>query len=251
MNLKRFPIEAGEVSTSEYESTEILALCDMLKSCRRFFDVGANRGVYSYYANQVMQNGKIFCFEADPRNAAALRKHAAAWAAEGTNEIIVVNSIVSDVRGMRPFLTSHEDTVGSIFVTPAMMHHGRTETVELESVCLDDYFEADQATVVKIDIEGGEYRALLGAERLLAAENTSFLMEIHWWGDPDMKTAPSDVAKLFFRHGYTTKMVGTHWMFCKEGRLRSGISRMIHYPRFALELQGRNYLLNKLRSTRK
>jgi hypothetical protein len=41
-----------------------------------------------------------------------------------------------------------------------------------------------------MDIEGAEYRALLGSKRFWASLETTFLIEVHPWGDPERKRYP-------------------------------------------------------------
>jgi FkbM family methyltransferase len=194
----------------ENEAVEIEALASLLRDCKRFIDVGANIGQYTWFASQSLPGGEIVAIEADPRLVEELRVCAAGWASSSGTSITVIHAAIADQRGEIPFYRDADVTTGSIWNRPTAQ-----DVLTVPARRLDDLVDPGEATLVKIDIEGAEYRALLGARRLLDASNVSFLVELHGWGDPELKKYPVDVAMFMMRSGYSVRKVGTHYIFLR------------------------------------
>jgi hypothetical protein len=64
-----------------------------------------------------------------------------------------------------------------------------------------------------MDIEGAEWRGLKGSEKILAGKGTTFLIEIHPWGDSEYGKRPSDVFRFMRQQGYSVERLGSHWLF--------------------------------------
>ena len=138
-----------------------------------FVDVGANIGNYTLtLAKDAM---KIFSFEASPSNARIL---------EGfinraqLSNIELINMAVAGKSG---------DTI-SIFISPdATGNHSQfldyghgSETIA--SVSLDDFISKrniGKVDVIKMDIEGGEFDAIRGAEQLINRDHPLLLVEFN------------------------------------------------------------------------
>jgi hypothetical protein len=69
-----------------------------------------------------------------------------------------------------------------------------------------------------MDIEGGEYGAILGASQLLDGRDNVFLVELHVWGDQKRKKTVSDVLELFQRRNYEVSRYFDHYLFKKAKR---------------------------------
>ncbi len=164
------------------EQVEIQRLPEFLAGRSLFLDVGASLGQYTYYANQVMQGGRIIAFEADPDRFAELAHRCHEWQRQGTNSITVVHAAVGDGREPTAFFITGTHISGGFFPVPERASYNQ---VEVPQVLLDDYFEPGTKTLCKIDVEGAELRVLKGAEHHLASRNTTFMVEVTGWGDRD------------------------------------------------------------------
>src|SRR5580658_7195938 len=100
---------------------------------------------------------------------------------------------------------------------------------------LDSFYRPSRKTLIKIDIEGAEYRAVLGADRFLASDHTVFFIELHGWGDAEIRKYPLDVCTFFRRKGYGVRHVGhrvrNHYLFRKEGPVGRWVSYVSVLPR--------------------
>ena len=103
-------------------------------------------------------------------------------------------------------------------------------SVTVRTKPLDMMVEAKPKTVLKIDVEGFEYRVLLGAKRHLAMNDCRLLIEIHGWGDKEINKYPFDVLWLLFKLVFSPSRCGAaHYIFEKRpissrclGMLRCG-----------------------------
>lgn len=138
-----------------------------------FFDVGANVGNYSLTLAKDAR--KIFSFEASPSNASILEGfiHRAQL-----SNIELINMAVADRSG---------DTV-PIFISPdATGNHSQfidyghgSETIA--TVSLDDFISKHhigKVDVLKMDIEGGEFVAIRGAQKLINRDHPLLLVEFN------------------------------------------------------------------------
>ena len=81
-----------------------------------------------------------------------------------------VNLAASNVKETIEFLMSRANSGGSKrvpLIKKAMYYYDKPETVSVEAVRLDDYLEQAEFALVVMDIEGSEYFALQGMQRIL------------------------------------------------------------------------------------
>jgi FkbM family methyltransferase len=127
-------------------------------------DVGAFLGQYSLLAaRQVGAAGKVFAFEPDPRNVVYLARNVEQ---NGLGDrTTVVPKAVSDTSAEVAFYLDPEVGSGSSLV------YRRRRTVATETVrtvTLDEFLgNAITPDLIKLDIEGGEIRALGGMEKTI------------------------------------------------------------------------------------
>jgi FkbM family methyltransferase len=207
------------------EAAELAAFPEQIKSVSVFFDVGAAIGQYTKAANEEMRGGHIFAFEADPVRFERLKHNCAQWEKCSTNTITAVHAAVCDEDKPIAFMTP-EDSLrsGGLFI-PGMPGTQNEQDnwlkLSIPGISLDAFCEENKVTpdLVKMDIEGAEYRALIGAKNILRMHHCRFLVEIHPWGDLLAQKKPTDVFNLFAQHGYDFTRVERHWHF-EEARNR-------------------------------
>jgi FkbM family methyltransferase len=120
-----------------------------------FYDIGANVGYYSLLASNLIAPGKVFAFEPLPINVSYLRRHLDLN--HRTNvEVLVI--AVCDQEGEASFEQEETGSMGRLD------HQGelRVRTSTLDAMLRTQ--EIPPPNYIKMDIEGAEFRALLGAE---------------------------------------------------------------------------------------
>lgn len=191
----------------QIEKDEIDNLPILLDGCDLFIDVGASLGMYTFFANRFLNNATIIAIEADPDRFNELRRNCLKWEKEGNNSIIAVHAVAGDSNEKIQFFKTGTHISGSLFKVPGRFDNYKT--VEVNQVMLDDFYKYSTNTSIKIDVEGVEYRVLLGATRLLMDTNTKFSIGIHSWGDLGLQKTPMDLLRLLYLNKYTITKTST------------------------------------------
>ena len=100
-----------------------------------------------------------------------------------------------------------------------------SNAIRVGSITLDELYRPGQRTFVKIDIEGAEVPYLAVLQAFSGIINTTFLIELHPWEDPERKRYPLHLGAMMVLNGYKmTKIVPhyffrSHYIFTKSTRL--------------------------------
>lgn len=130
-----------------------------------FYDLGANRGLYTCLAGKVIESGEIHAFEPNPIAASDLQKNIQQNDLSST--VTVHQKAVSNTAGEVPFLVRPESTGNTLQTT---IVEDDAETITVKSVSLDDFIVENgipNPTIMKIDIEGAELDALKSMKKSL------------------------------------------------------------------------------------
>lgn len=195
------------------ERDEIEGLPSLLVGKLTFVDVGASFGQYARCANDIIRSGHIIAIEADPPGTVIYVRPAKSWPPNNTVETI--HAAISDVTGTIPFFVNGEIS-GSGFVSKGRefdIPSLQWKEIAVNAVTLDDVLKDRHPDFIKIDIEGFEYRAILGARDILRQQRCVFLIEVHPWGDPTINKKAIDVFELFYQNGYGFRRYHRHWLF--------------------------------------
>lgn len=129
---------------------------NLLKEGDIVADCGANIGFTGlFFARCVGSTGKVIGFEALPANAKV------AWQNIRLNDVInfeVKNVAVGAQKGVTKFTNHPNGSVGE---------QDNMEVIEVPMVSLDEVFEREKPTFLKIDVEGYELEVLKGAQQVL------------------------------------------------------------------------------------
>jgi FkbM family methyltransferase len=206
-----------------HEKDEIEHLPELLKGVSVFVDVGASLGQYSFFANRILKNGKIYSIEADLVRIRRLRELASEWERDSNNGITVIHAAAGEQMGKVDFFTTGVNVSGGLFMhdpgEDAIHKSLQWSKSEVDCISLDSLFKDIDPDLIKIDVEGSEYTVLLGARRILEKGKCRFLVEVHPWGDEVAKKTPADVFRLFAHFGYGFKRTHRHWLFEKSNAL--------------------------------
>lgn len=171
MRMYVYPWEPGEGLTSggSYEAGTTHVFRRLLRPGMVVVDVGAHVGYYTLLsAGLVGERGKVYAFEPCPSTYSLLLKNIRL---NGYENVIAVNRAVSDKMGRDRLFLAPDSSTGHSMVTP---HH---DWIEMATTSLDEFFRDAEIKVdlIKMDIEGGEAKALQGMTRVLA-ENPDLVL---------------------------------------------------------------------------
>lgn len=138
-------------------------------------DIGANIGFYAEILSKLCgENGKLHCFEPDPKNFGHLEKKCG-----GLGNVTLNNAAVAARNGTIHIYLSKELNVDHRAYEPEEYER----KIEIPAVSVDEYLQGKKADFVKMDIQGFEPEALKGMEKTLAAnENIKLICEFWPYG---------------------------------------------------------------------
>jgi len=217
----------------DYEDAQLHLLPGVLSGARRFVDVGANRGLYSYVANALLSGGEIIAVEANPDLSQQLEQNMMTWPNPNGNKLRVMHSAAGDKNTTLPFSIGVEDTLGTLTTDSDYLVEG-APTIEVAVRRLDDLVPPGPRTVLKIDVEGFEFRALRGAERHMKEPDCTIIIELHSWGDVEVGKYPHDVMSLLRQAGFGFERSGeAHQFVCRHCHpVNSWTSYLRNMPKF-------------------
>ena len=162
-------------------------------------DIGAHIGYYTLqFANLVGPTGKVYAFEPEPKNFELLKKNVQI---NKHDNVVLIQKIVSDKDGIVEFFISKFDSIGN----KLFKSNEAGSSIKIESTTLDEYFKDLKKKIdfIKMDIQGGEGKAILGMKNLLK-ENKNLKIIQEWWPDglKQNHTNPEDHLKFLQHIGY-------------------------------------------------
>jgi FkbM family methyltransferase len=160
-----------------YELPVQEALSTCLKPGDTFYDIGANVGFFTVIAAKLVGSvGKVYAFEPDKHNAAAVRHNVKL---NNFNNISVWEKAVADTSGKGELLLARYSGGHTLSVIDRPRDLAGSTTVKVVSI--DDLIEQQQLTpptVVKIDVEGAEIEVLWGMLQTIKKYQPTIIYEV-------------------------------------------------------------------------
>jgi FkbM family methyltransferase len=151
-----------------------------LRGCAKrggtIIDVGANIGFYTLEsALAVGPTGHVISIEAAPPHVEAIRKNILL---NGMTNISLIEVAVADSVGEAMLSLPQGDNLGMFTLGAVTGDQSYRVTLRPMDDLLAEH-ASDSISLIKMDIEGAEYRALLGAAKTLAKHKPSLLIELN------------------------------------------------------------------------
>lgn len=181
------------IGSYEYESRRLFE--KTVRPGMTVFDLGAHSGFYTLLASKMVgSGGRVIAFEPSPRNLSYLHRHLEINRIEN---VTVIEAAVSDTSGRQSFDAGAESELG---------HLSDEGDLEVETVALDELAHSGQVPppdVVKMDIEGHEHLALLGAREMLTDRRPVLWISTHG------KEVHEQCCRFLEALGYRLEPIGT------------------------------------------
>ena len=158
---------------SDYEHAELRFIKNQLQHDDVFVDIGANIGVHSLIASQILkEHGKVISFEASKKNYLRLQEHIELNNAQNITAHHV--AIAESEKEITLFYNEQEANKGMVSA------YGKKDALQetIKAVPLDSLLSETKIDFIKIDIEGGEYDALRGMKNILQNQQPILLIEL-------------------------------------------------------------------------
>jgi len=146
---------------------EITFIVNEIKSGYTVIDIGANIGFITLLlAKLVNSEGTVFAFEPGPVSFSLLKINVRI---NGYSNITLLNKAVSSASGTEKLFINPSGESDNQISHIALNFDEDRESIPIECVSLDDYFcnQKRKIDYIKMDIQGGEYKALQGMQNLL------------------------------------------------------------------------------------
>ncbi len=192
------------------ERYDIRFLLDLNLKGKTVFDIGANRGIYSYWMSRIVgPGGKVIAFEPQPELETHLIEFKASFK---LGNLFIINKGLSSNAGSQTLFRSEPGSGG------ASLSKNQTsdqwQAIPVEVATLDSYYDKFMdVAFIKCDVEGHEYHVFMGGRRLLERDKPCLLFECH-----------HDEAKKQDLFSYLISLGYDGFFSSKKG--------MIHYSRF-------------------
>jgi FkbM family methyltransferase len=172
-----------------------------------FVDGGAHVGLFTLVAAaRVGSEGRVLCFEPTSATRDRLARNVEL---NGFHNVEIVPAALSSAEGSAAFRVFDVFGSGLNHLGPVDAEGGRLETVAvttLDTALAQRGYE--RVSLVKLDLEGAEHAALLGAQRTLAELRPDLLMEIEPTHLARMGASPEAIESLLTQHGYSFFRIG-------------------------------------------
>ena len=177
------------------DKQEIALLHKHIKKGDVVLDIGANIGFYTAILSDLVgSTGKVYAFEPDKTNFSYLQRNAA-----GLKNVFLINKAVSDTTGTITLYQS--DLLNVDHKTYATNDY--TSKTEIECVAIDDLIPEHKVDFIKIDIQGYEYFAFKGMQKIFDAnKNLRIITEFYPLGLHNAKINPFDFFELLWKNNF-------------------------------------------------
>jgi len=148
------------------------------KKSNTIFDVGANIGLYSLLAAKSNPNASVHAFEPTPNIIDLLNRNIII---NKINNITVNNTAIGNRSGMAILRDCRGENGCNEGMNYVEYKNNKSlqDDMSVEIVSIDEYcekLEIGYIDIMKIDIEGGEYNALMGAKNMLKKKQIGCIM---------------------------------------------------------------------------
>ncbi len=185
----------------DYEKNEIDYLYSVLQDGDTFIDVGGNIGIFSLNASKIVgKKGKVYAFEAFTPNYEKFSQH---LSINHFSNVTLEHLAVADKNDYIEIL--YNESYGNVGMASSYLGNF-TAKENVKSIILDDYVKNKKITkidLIKIDIEGGEFSALLGMQEILTHYKPKIIIEINNIALKSSNHSEEELIGLLVNKGYS------------------------------------------------
>lgn len=183
-----------------YEPLAVKHFQERIKPGDIVLDIGAHIGYYTLMAaKRVGNSGKVYAFEPNMDNSALLTKNLKLN--KYKNVVLINKAIAQSSKKAKLFLSRVSTGMHSLID----IDNDSENTTLIDTVSLDKFFGKNPPpiSVIKMDIEGGEYSALEGMTRLLGkSKHMSIFTEFSPYSIKKAKKSPRGFLNLLGNYGF-------------------------------------------------
>lgn len=199
-------VELSLFETGTYEKGTIQLLKKYLKPGSVFIDIGANIGLMSVIASELVEeNGVVYAVEANPATVSILQANIEL---NNCKNIQLLPVALSDEKGIALLFENWEvNRGGASLISQSDGQKGVEVTMER----LDDLFDENTAVhLVKIDVEGFEPQVIRGGMNWFRKQVPVFIIEVSEKREKETGPSPLEIMEL-------VKTIGSYRFYKQKG----------------------------------
>lgn len=186
----------------EYEAANLQILKSVCKPGSVVIDLGANVGWFTLAAANIAgPTGAVFSFEPAPEIFTRLSRNVALNQNQTRASITLINKAVGETNGNIPF---YESTGGNSGLSSMRnINTSCREPITVPVIALDEMLGSlPPVTLIKLDIEGAEMKALHGMRELIARDKPMLMIELTDKFLREMGSSAEELCRLITVQGY-------------------------------------------------
>tara|TARA_Y100000590_G_scaffold432073_1_gene547644 strand:+ start:669 stop:1556 length:888 start_codon:yes stop_codon:yes gene_type:complete len=194
----------------EYGVLETKIIKDEIKPGDIVLDIGAHIGYFTLIlAKYVGDKGLVCAFEPEPKNFKLLSKNVQV---NNYKNVILTNKAVSNKNEKCLLYVGQESSGANRIYEPKKSLSQKFQTVTTETIVLDDFFKnkenLDKISFIKMDMEGAEYKAILGMDLLFEKnKKISILTEFSKKSIEDSGHTSLEFIDFFYNNGFQVNLL--------------------------------------------
>lgn len=163
------------INFNDFEKAETDMVFKLLKGEPTILDIGANIGWYSLNIASSFKKSKVFSFEPIPTTYNFLKRNINANKLEN---IQAYNLGMSDIKGTLPFYFYQEGSGNSSMVN--VSERADIKMIDCQLSTIDSFCDSKDLKIdfIKCDVEGAEYKAIMGGMKTLKRDLPILFIEI-------------------------------------------------------------------------
>ncbi|MDO9000950.1 MAG: FkbM family methyltransferase [Bacteroidota bacterium] len=162
----------------DYEKEVVDIFYEYAEKSKVIYDIGANIGYYTLIASKAANdNSKVYAFEPFPENVIALKKNIEV---NNNSNIMVLEFAISNKIGRASFSNSDNNVANTLCEDSPTFKNNKS--IEVRTITIDDLILNNTIEVpdlIKMDVEGTELEALIGAEETLKKYHPVIFLSTH------------------------------------------------------------------------
>lgn len=200
-------------SAEGYEPQTKALLLSFLRPGLTFLDLGANEGYFSVVAAKTVgPEGRVISIEPQARLGEVIRRN---FTANGATTATLHAVAISDMSGSAEFNLAPDTNSGSSGLVRATRYANPTQQIRL--LRLEEFLGelgVARIDVMKVDIEGFEYEAILGSPKVFQEHRIRCLVvEVHGAYLIHRGRRPEDIADFMLACGYARRQLAGYDVF--------------------------------------